>query len=1131
MSSALLEIIKHNITAALSVASQLRIDETLLTTAGVGGVFEGAFGDSALLLSGVEFIQAQDMLTVRGTCAILDASPIPVDVFIRDSNGLNISLEARVPANTPLMGSVLGKFVRGKYSLPTGMSLLRVKTLVLVLDVSKNAATLSFADTGDTRIADLLTLRQPKVSITAIGLNQPTPALTVSLEGSLVFDSVPYQLSGQLLPTPSLDVWPLASGLKATAEQFLKDLMQFTASQLSVLFIDGVKIQADSSFTNVNVSAALGGEWDISFGSSSLKIKEAQVTVEQSTSGMSGRVFGKMPFRGQEIAVQCMVPGDLEVAGDLPAVDLLELVQDLVGPVLTIPAGVPSFKLNASHFKVRFESHHPSLILTTNVDHLGSLVLLVMSVSGKWECVAAVVPPGNWSLKDLSPALAPLNVLVIRQPKIILSSFVADKFELPQVAGQELPLHLEKGFQFLGSLALQGAGLEFVAKLVGISELPLQLAASTDISKSQIVARLGGERVVVPGVLTLSNVGLQLQSSPFSITLQSGAIVTIGGTELPTFQGDVAVGPGMQKLTLATSEPWANPLGISGLTITNLILDLQTLPTPAYGVLGEVAISGRKILVACQFVSGSPSAMIGELQDRLALSEVTKELVGLPLPAIFDIAIENFQIHIVSNPLGVDIGPVHFEPGLTVRGTLEFLKIRLLVNVLIRPESGIFASGSLSAPLKIGKTLILSSINGSEGPSVLLDTTVAPVFRMDCKLALLGLTETIQVSLEKSGFSLHLAKELAIAHYDIDVLFESAERLRCTGSWSFGLKAELDTDLGTLVLDSGFDGHLKIWLLDGAFELTAGGTFVFAGNTIVAGNLHYNTEIESLEDLPARVRDDIVDHLKDLVKDVLQDPSKWVRAIAVNAIQGVENVAEVLKTRFGQDADFIGEQLKKVLGLSSLDVAQRLAAIGEAPEKIAAVLKKLGDDAVNVRNALDRLGIAADKVHEIMGHIFSEIPHIDGPAVQHVDFYTVPAVNTPAGPHADAYAIPHADIGPGPHSDFYAIPHVDHEGPHADTPHNDGHPFHTDTHIDHGSGHFHVDSHTDAAGPHVDIPGVDTHEPAHIDTPAQSHSDGPVPPHTDTPPQNHTDGPVPKHVDTPPQGHVDTPEQGHVDVP
>lgn len=189
-------------------------------------------------------------------------------------------------------------------------------------------------------------------------------------------------------------------------------------------------------------------------------------------------------------------------------------------------------------------------------------------------------------------------------------------------------------------------------------------------------------------------------------------------------------------------------------------------------------------------------------------------------------------------------------------------------------------------------------------------------------------------------------------------------------------------------------------------------------------------------------------------------------------------------------------------GFDLNSAAAAFRGLGQAAGAVADALKPLaGGSAAHavVRGALEAAHYAAAEVSQAMRHAYSEIPHQDVEAI--------PAINT--------WLIPHIDTPPGPHIDTWLIPHVDTVGPHSDTPHNDGHPFHTDAHTDHGHGITHVDIGTNAPGPHVDTPHVNTHVPPHVDTPHQNHKDGPVPAHGDTPHQNHQD-----HG---PQGHIDIP--------
>jgi hypothetical protein len=319
---------------------------------------------------------------------------------------------------------------------------------------------------------------------------------------------------------------------------------------------------------------------------------------------------------------------------------------------------------------------------------------------------------------------------------------------------------------------------------------------------------------------------------------------------------------------------------------------------------------------------------------------------------------------------------------------------------------------------------------------------------------------------------------------------------------------------------------------DGQFQLTADASFSFVGSTLSIPTLKLTESIDSLEDLPARIRSLVVDRAQDIFKSTLEDPARWVQAIGAGAITEVDNVARILQDRFHKDADFIGRQLKTGLHLSSLEVAQSLKGINQTAEVIAKVLHDLGDPVGNVRDALERIGVPEGQISSILSPLFG-IPHADFsthvdthadtpivPPVQlHIDSSTPPVLF-----HSDEHAVPHADA----HTDTPVIPPVRF---HIDTPFTPHGDVHVDTPGPHGDIHgdaFHQGFHTDFSGPavrtHTDIPGVG-HADSHTDTPGQGHADV----HIDTSARLHADA----HTDIPPHhadSHTDTPGHGHIDA-
>jgi hypothetical protein len=1148
MLSPLLTAIQGRMQAQLAAGPDLIFDEAIVSLQGIGELLDGAIGSPSITIKAAILGESNDVLTVNGTTSLLDPDAIPVVLTLSDQGGLVIGITLRLPSLTPAFTSIEGSILRGRFTLPAGLANLRVKVASFTINFAAKSGLLEFADTGDLDVAGFLTIRQPKITISSTGLDGPAPAIAAVLEGLLIIANVPFQLRGQIGGSVAFSVDHASADLSVTSEQLLSSFLGSVAPQLPKLPITDLGLHADFDANDYVLTAALVGSWILPLGISPPTLSGLKVTIRKPAGSLEGALEATIKLAGQDVAIQASLPGDLVLSGSLPSLNLTELVGSVAGPVLKIPPGVPPLQLGASRFIVRFDGPTPGLAVSTMVSGFGTVMVLVAQVGDGWNALVAFAPPPDWTFSRLSGLLAPLDAFQFRTPRLIFSSFSLDNFPIPEIAGVDFGHIVRKGVEFDATLKLGGHGLDFLAKLLGTSELPLQLLAVDDLSQANVTATLGRSMELVPTVVFMQNLQLAIKPSPLSIFLQADVKVVIQGEVLPEFRLGVGLSEGSQHVVFETIEPWVKPFGISGLTVTQVVLDVQTAPAPLYGVLGDVAVAGRVIRIACQFAGSAPTALIGELQGRLSVGDVIKDLVGVNLVAVLDLSIEDFSLHIVADPLGVDIGDNHFEPGLSLRGTLGIIGLEMLVVVRVRPDKGVFAHGELKNKVQFGTVLVISDASGTAPPSMTLDTTSAQILKISGRIALLGLSETLDATVDRSGFSIVLQQNLGISNYSLTCSYDSPTSFGAAGSYGFGLNASIPTDIGKIVLNTGLTGDLSVSMQDGQFQLTADASFSFVGTTLSIPTLKLTESIESLEDLPDRIRSLVIDRAQDIFKSTLEDPSRWVQAIAAGAIAEVDNAARILQDRFQKDADFIGRQLKTVLLLSSLQVAQSLQGIGQAPESIAKVLKNLGDQAGNIRDALERIGVPDSQISSILSDIFPT-PHAD--FTTHVDTHAdtpiIPPVqlhvDTTSPPvlfHSDEQAVPHIDA----HTDTPIIPpvliHVDtsatpHGDVHVDTPgpHGDAHgDVHGDAHGDHFGVHFHGDSHagphTDFAGPpvrsHTDIPGVG-HIDAHTDTPGHGHADI----HIDAAAKLHVDA----HTDVPPNhadAHTDTPGQGHVDA-
>jgi hypothetical protein len=326
-----------------------------------------------------------------------------------------------------------------------------------------------------------------------------------------------------------------------------------------------------------------------------------------------------------------------------------------------------------------------------------------------------------------------------------------------------------------------------------------------------------------------------------------------------------------QRIVFETREAWETPFGISGLTIHQVILDIETLPQRKFGVLGDVSISDKRIRVACQITEGYPSGLVGELIGKLSLSEIVSDLVGLTLPPIIDISVSDFKIYIVANPLGMTIGSEHFEPGLALTGDyLKPLGLGMFVKIKISADNGVYAHGSLKQKIELGNVFIVSNASGDGPPEMTLDTANEPYLRISGMVFLLGLKKSIDATLDNSGFSLRIEENLGIARYELDCIVNSLSNFRTRGSFSFGLRAEIGPiqltsagpSLGKIKLDTGFDGSLDISLVDRVFSARIDGRFSFVDTSFNLPTISLSVSPQSLKKFLSFVKQKVIEEAK-----------------------------------------------------------------------------------------------------------------------------------------------------------------------------------------------------------------------------------------------------------------------------
>lgn len=1052
--------LRQRIENQVADTGSLSINEDIVGIDTVPALMRATFGRQDFVIQNPQISGSDTSVHVTGNANFFSTTPIPVDVELTELESDDAELTIR-SHNGLQMVDIDDALFSGAFVSPTRLELLQLQSLSLMpLSGKVNVVARSSQDIDVG--GGFLVLKRPTLRIVAGQLLSPGAVeISANVKATVEFADVNFILAGDFRPDAAelanIEIKPAAGGFPSFTKllsHFVPNLPDFPAS-LKVQRLELSKFLSTNSFT---LTALIDGKWEFELGAAVREIRELSVEVEASPEDVTARIEGSITLFGNDIRVNSVLGDAIVVSGNLPnfEIDLNDSLRDLTGTALPLPNGISSISVpGQATFQIAFANAEAELAIQSPLSNGAELVAVVKKVGGAWESVVAVVLPDDWQFSDLSSVLRPFDVLKYDAPILAYSTFSDEQFTLNGRDGTTLSLQLKTGFALSSELKLSGVGLDFLAKLVGRDKLPLQLAIGNDISDAKIEANIEQELAIIPGVITFRGFALSLQPAPFTVEFVCIADVNIFGEELPRFAVETEIVENETRLLFQTLAPWKDPFGLSGLTINQVVLQVETAPVTKFGVLGDISIKDKRIRMAAQFTNNAPSMIAGELIGTLSLGDTIEELVGLRLPSnLLDISISDFKLRIVADPTGVTIGDETFAPGLALQGTLGFLGMSLFVKVVVDPDSGVFAHGSLSDRVNIGNVLLISDAEGNGPPSFTLNSSRAPFLEITAAVSLLGLRESIEATVDASGFEFTISRNLLIAKYSLTCKAKPPIDFTGSGTFSFGIDESIGPiqlapgtpSLGRISLKAGFVGDLRISVTNNGFEGKAKGGFEFHGTTFKVPEISLSVVPQDIEEFPRRIVKEIIDKAEDIFSELFEDADKWLLAIRDKILIEVENVAAALKKHFQKDTKFIANAIQNTLGQGAEAAAKGLRSIGESAENIADALKDVGqvgaDLANRVGDALSKAGFPDAAVKDALDKAFGgdapewpphvKVPHIKHIKIPHVKHVKVPHVKHVKVPHVKHAKVPHVKHAKVPHVKHVKVPHVKHvKLPHA----------------------------------------------------------------------------------------------------
>lgn len=1108
MPTQLITQLQARIQQHLAANATLTIDASILDVPNLDQLLRAVMAASDVVLTDATVSVGDTFVSVTGKAKLLSNADLPLRVELLDVAG---KLQIKIAWEQALdLADAAQQLLGGAFAVPDRLGAL--KLVSIDLPIADESATITAQAGAPLDLGAGRVVLGPPVTfrLEASNLLQPTRTITGHLQSHLTIAGRTLGITGAFKVGEEADaVFQIQPGLESLSDLVSK-LLGVEVPWLESLPVSDLQLGKFLVSEKFELSGKVADRWSIPLGLTGVEVHDTHFRLHWDGGNVKGVLDAKVSLGGTVVDISSDLSGDLTIGGRLPSVNLLSVVENVSGTSLSIPSGFPTISLPESTFVIQLTGNSARLLLEATSPEFGIVRALILEEAEVWQAAFILALPVDWKFSKLSSLLAPLDVLRIKPPILMLASFESANAVLPTISSGDLQFAVKRGLSLGTGLLLEGGGLDFVKQLIGQNELPLQLTVSDSFAATTVRAAFGQKMDIVPGVIVFDDFGLDIKPQPFVIGLACRAFVSVAGQKLPEFTVSTAIAEDSTRLVLQTAEAWHEPFGISGLTINQLIFQMETAPVPKYAVLGDITVANKTIKAAVELTGSFPSMIFGQLDGKLSLAEVVRDLVGLSLPAVLDISISDFMMRAVGDPLGVTIGDEHFDPGLSLQGTLGFLGVELFGKIVVDPGSGVLAHASLKQMVQVGNLLTISNANGDGPPSATLDTRQSPFLVVSGRYNLLGLVgESIQSEVTGAGMSFSITGEVLLANYSLSCRMESLDNFSATGSFSFGIKESIGPitvssglSMGRINIDTGFEGSASLSLANQQFQAALSGGFHFQGLSLSIPDVRVSVTPGSLEEFPQLMVIQLINNAKDIFAEFLLNPDKWLLAIRDGVVDGVESVARVLSTEFNRSAEQIGSDIRNTLNLGSETAAEGLREIGESAEKVAEVLKGIGDLQDAVTQALVTANFSEADIEAAIQAVFSPIKHIDE-STPHVDNSThvdeTPTPHTDRWDHLDETPVKHLDTTE--HTDLTLNPHTD------TTEHTDRRVLrqHVDVtfgHVDIPKGHSDIDNHIDTpeqhtdASNHVDIPAAHIDENPHVDIPSV-HTDMTIPDHVD----------------------------------
>jgi uncharacterized small protein (DUF1192 family) len=537
--------------------------------------------------------------------------------------------------------------------------------------------------------------------------------------------------------------------------------------------------EADKTVDNLQMWYDFEGSWSL-LPANMLQLSQVEVHFDiddpssKDSRNIKGNISGTTRFGSFPVAMTANLSSknkeDLQFSGRIAKLGFSESIRSLAGKNslmgLPMPTQMISLNLKDALITVRPKKSWAGIDAKSNWGNVNLWAQKAQEKGKSMDYVVVIAPPKGFKISKINNKLTALDGLDLSKQKIVFSSEKKDKKEASKVPSlSEIPSAIKKGCNLLARLDLTKIKMDH---LLGMKELIVNSALTDKLEDVVLESELDAD-IKLGATNKLKNVLFRLQPSPkdFAISLVGVMDANVGSDEL-NFTGGVEIAINDQALNFLSmmDGDWNDPLGVTGLKMSNVKMQMGASFITAPTVLPNVALDGILHIgrfqgdAALAFDTRNPaksmiSAKFNELVfwdvvDMLIDDRISKRLPGEMKKFLNSIRMTD--VHLEAVPQAMRVLEQSYEAGFRAGGEIEVLGVKGMSKVNLSYSNGMLVQAEVD-PIKLG-IFKLEGAGKNARPGFIIDLRKghSPKAAINGLVGLLGLQAETDIEVLPNGF-------------------------------------------------------------------------------------------------------------------------------------------------------------------------------------------------------------------------------------------------------------------------------------------------------------------------------------------------------------------------------------------